>query len=80
MSDTTRTALAHGAAGLAARALNEEFGRPALWPHLGLGLLGFGLSAPFWAGQAAWCLALSAHPAVESGTLYRDSTLDWRLM
>jgi len=59
VSDTTRSALAHGSAGLAARALNEEFGRPALWPHLGLGLLGFGLSAPFWAGQAAWCLALS---------------------
>ncbi|WP_271007597.1 sensor histidine kinase [Paucibacter sp. B51] len=46
-------------AALAARALREEFGRPALWPQLGLGLLGFGLSAAFWAQHAAWCLALS---------------------
>lgn len=30
--------------------------------------------------QIAWRLALSAHPAVESGILYRDLILDWRLM
>ncbi|MCV2362900.1 histidine kinase [Paucibacter sp. DJ1R-11] len=58
MSAPSRSAGPRGPASLAARALREEFGRPALWPQLGLGLLGFGLSAPFWASHAAWCLAL----------------------
>lgn len=59
MSAKERAAPSQGPAALAARALREEFAQPPIGPQLGLALLGFGLSAPFWAGQAAWCLALS---------------------